>query len=205
MNGQEIEAKFFVKNLNRIELRLQELKAQLIQPRIHEINLRFDDANNNLRSSFRVLRLRQDDKARLTFKGPSEEETGGILSRREIEFVVEDFEKARELLEALGYRVVVFYEKFRATYDLSGTHIMLDELPFGQFIEIEGENAKIIHRIADLLGLDWDAMVKAGYHALFDRVTEKFNLDPSQLSFFALEKVNITAEDLGIRAADQSA
>jgi len=205
MNGQEIEAKFFVKNLNRIELRLQELKAQLIQPRIHEINLRFDDANNNLRSSFRVLRLRQDDKARLTFKGPSEEQPGGILSRREIEFVVEDFEKARELLEALGYRVVVFYEKFRATYDLSGTHIMLDELPFGQFIEIEGENAKIIHRIADLLGLDWDAMVKAGYHALFDRVTEKFNLDPSQLSFFALEKVNITAEDLGIRAADQSA
>lgn len=205
MNGQEIEAKFFVKNLNRMELRLQELKAQLIQPRIHEINLRFDDANNNLRSSFRVLRLRQDDKARLTFKGPSKEETGGILSRREIEFVVEDFEKARELLEALGYRSVVFYEKFRATYDLSGTHIMLDELPFGQFVEIEGENAKIIRRIADLLELDWDAMVKAGYHALFDRVTGKFNLDPSQLSFFALEKVNITAEDLGIRAADQSA
>jgi adenylate cyclase class 2 len=205
MNGQEIEAKFFVKNLNRIELRLQELKAQLIQPRIHEINLRFDDASNNLRGSFRVLRLRQDDRARLTFKGPSEEETGGILSRREIEFVVEDFQKARELLEALGYRAVVFYEKFRATYDLSGTHIMLDELPFGQFIEIEGENAKIIRRIVDLLGLDWDAMVKAGYHALFDRVTGKFNLDPSQLSFFALEKVNITAEDLGIRAADQSA
>jgi adenylate cyclase class 2 len=205
MNGQEIEAKFFVKNLNRIEQRLLELKARLIQPRIHEINLRFDDANNNLRNSFRVLRLRQDDKARMTFKGPSEEEAGGILSRREIEFVVEDFEKARELLEALGYRSVVFYEKFRATYDLSGTHIMLDELPFGQFIEIEGENAKIIRRIVDLLGLDWDAMVKAGYHALFDRVTGKFNLDPSQLSFFALEKVNITPEDLGIRAADRPA
>ena len=109
MNGQEIEAKFFVKNLDRIEQRLLELKARLIQPRIHEINLRFDDAGNTLRSSFRVLRLRQDDKARMTFKGPSVEEVGGILSRREIEFVVEDFEKARELLEALGYRVVVFY------------------------------------------------------------------------------------------------
>jgi adenylate cyclase class 2 len=202
MNGQEIEAKFFVKNLDRIEQRLLELKARLIQPRIHEINLRFDDAGNTLRSSFRVLRLRQDDKARMTFKGPSVEEVGGILSRREIEFVVEDFEKARELLEALGYRVVVFYEKFRATYDLDGAHIMLDELPFGHFVEIEGEDAGMIRGVTDLLGLDWDAMVKAGYHALFDRVSGKFNLDSSQLSFAALEKVNITPNDLGIHAAD---
>lgn len=202
MNGQEIEAKFFVKNLNRIEQRLLELKARLIQPRVHESNLRFDDADNTLRSSLRVLRLRQDDKARMTFKGPSEEEAGGILSRREIEFVVEDFEKAKELLEALGYRVVVFYEKFRATYDLDGAHIMLDELPFGHFVEVEGENAEMIRRITNLLGLDWDAMVKAGYHALFDRVSGKFDLDPSQLAFSALEKVNITPDDLGIRAAD---
>jgi len=203
MNGQEIEAKFFVKNLDRIEQRLHELKARLIQPRMHEVNLRFDDADNTLRSSLRVLRLRQDDKARMTFKGPSVEQAGGILSRREIEFVVEDFEKARELLEALGYRAVVFYEKFRATYDLDDAHIMLDELPFGHFIEIEGEDAGKIHRIAGLLGLDWDAMVKAGYHALFDRVSGKFNLDPSQLSFAALEKVNITGEDLEIQAADE--
>ena len=104
MNGQETEAKFYVQNLRKIELRLQELKAQLIQPRIHETNLRFDNANNDLRSSFRVLRLRQDEKARFTFKGPSEEQEGGILSRQEIEFVVEDFESAKEFLEALGFQ-----------------------------------------------------------------------------------------------------
>ncbi len=149
-----------------------------------------------------MLRLRQDDKARLTFKGPSEEQPGGILRRREIEFVVEDFENAREFLEALGYRVVVFYEKFRATYKLNDTHLMLDELPYGQFIEIEGEDAEAIRKTTDLLDLNWDAMVKAGYHALFERVAGKYQLEPSQLSFAALEKVKITAEDLGIQAAD---
>jgi adenylate cyclase class 2 len=202
MNGHEIEAKFFVRNLRKIELRLQFLKAQLIQPRVHEVNLRFDDANNDLRSSCRVLRLRQDEKARLTFKGPSVEQAGGVLSRREIEFAVEDFGKTKELLEALGYRVVVFYEKYRATYDLDGVHVMLDELPYGQFIEVEGENAETIHRITDLLGIKWDFMVKAGYHALFERVTEKYNLEPSQLSFTALEDVKIRAEDLEVQAAD---
>jgi adenylate cyclase class 2 len=202
MNGQETEAKFYVQNLGKIELRVQGLKAQLIQPRTHETNLRFDNANNDLRSSYRVLRLRQDEKARLTFKGPSEEKEGGILSRREIEFVIEDFERAREVLEALGYRVVVFYEKFRTTYDLKDTHIMLDELPYGEFVEIEGESVEAIRSVADLLGFNWNAMVKAGYHALFERVAEKYNLESSQLSFSALEKVKITADDLGIQAAD---
>jgi len=202
MNGHETEAKFYIRDLGKIELRLQELKAQLIQPRTHETNLRFDNANNDLRSTSRVLRLRQDEKARFTFKGPSVEKEGGILSRREIEFVVEDFESAKQFLEALGYEAVVFYEKFRATYELSDTHIMLDELPYGEFLEIEGENVEAIHNIANLLGLNWESMIKAGYHALFERAAEKYNLEPSQLSFAALENVKITPDDLGIQAAD---
>jgi adenylate cyclase class 2 len=149
MNGQETEAKFYIRDLRKIELRLRELKAQLIQPRTHETNLRFDNANSDLRNTYRVLRLRQDEKARLTFKGPSEENEGGILSRREIEFVVEDFESARQFLEALGFEAVVFYEKFRTTYEINDIHIMLDELPYGEFVEIEGENVEAIHNIAN--------------------------------------------------------
>ena len=202
MNGQEIEAKFHVQNLRKIELRLLELKAQLIQPRVHEVNLRFDRLDGELRNSFRVLRLRQDDIARFTFKGPSVEKEGGILSRQEIEFEVGDFDSAKQFLEAIGFQVVVFYEKFRATYELNDTHIMLDELPYGSFIEIEGENVESIHSIADLLGLNWDAMIKAGYHALFERVAGKYGLDVSKLSFENLEGVTIKTTDMGIVAAD---
>ena len=201
MNGQEIEAKFYVNNLRNIELRLRELKAQLIQPRIHETNLRFDNVNGDLRSNYRVLRLRQDQRAHLTFKGPGEE-IEGVLSRREIEFMVEDFESARQFLEALGFRVIVFYEKFRTTYQLEDTHIMLDELPYGNFVEIEGESVDAVRPIADLLGLQWDALIKVGYQALFERITGKYSLEPSQLSFAALEKVRITAEDLSVQPAD---
>ena len=202
MNGQEIEAKFHVQNLRKIELRLLELKAQLIQPRVHEVNLRFDRPDGELRNSFRVLRLRQDDIARFTFKGPSVEKEGGILSRQEIEFEVGNFDSAKHFLEAIGFQVVVFYEKFRTTYELNDTHIMLDELPYGSFVEIEGENAETIHSIANLLGLNWDAMVKAGYHALFERVAGKYGLDVSILSFKNLEGVTIKTTDMGIFAAD---
>jgi adenylate cyclase, class 2 len=201
MNGQEIEAKFYVKDLRKVELRLQDLKAQLIQHRVHETNLRFDTVNGDLRNNYHVLRLRQDHEARLTFKGPGEED-GGILSRREIEFVVGDFESARQFLEALGFHVVLFYEKFRTTYELNATHIMLDELPYGNFVEIEGENVDSIRPIANLLGLQWDVLIKVGYHALFERIIGKYELDPSQLSFAALEKADITAEDMDIQYAN---
>jgi len=71
MNGQETEVKFFVRDLKRIEMRLQELEAHLIQPRVHEVNLRFDNEQGDLRKTFKVLRLRQDTEAKFTFKGPS--------------------------------------------------------------------------------------------------------------------------------------
>ena len=201
-NGQETEVKFYVRDLKKVELRLLELKAQLIQPRVHEINLRFDFPDGSLRRDFKVLRLRKDTEAKLTFKGPSEERAGGVMSRQEIEFTVSDFESAKQFFESLGYVPVVFYEKFRTTLELKGAHIMLDELPYGMFIEIEGEDIQILHEIADLLGLNWDEMVKAGYHALFDRVAEKFKLKSADLSFKALETVRITADDLKIRPAD---
>jgi adenylate cyclase class 2 len=203
MNGHETEVKFHARDLKKIETRLLELKARLIQPRTHETNLRFDTAASDLRKNKNVLRLRQDDKARFTFKGPSVEGEQGVASRVEIEFVVEDYDSAKQFLEALGFQVVVFYEKFRATYELNDTCIMLDELPYGTFVEIEGEDIETIRKIADLLGLNWDAMVKAGYHALYDRISGKYGLDNSTLSFEELKNTKIDIADLGIVAADQ--
>lgn len=202
MNGQETEVKFFVKDLKRVEMRLRELKAHLIQPRVHEVNLRFDDPNGDLRRSKRVLRLRQDTDAKFTFKGPSEERAGGVLSRREIEFTVGSFDAAKEFLEALGFVPVVFYEKYRATYELNGVHVMLDELPYGDFVEIEGEDINTLQVVAGLLNLNWDAIVKAGYHALFERMTGKYKLDPGQLSFEALKSIQVDTQDLEISYSD---
>lgn len=202
MQNQETEVKFFVRNLKPIELRLLELKAQLIQPRVHEINYRFDFPNNELRNNQKVLRLRKDEQAKLTFKGVSVEGESGVMSREEIEFVVENFDKAKQLLESLGFKPVVFYEKFRTTYELNETHIMLDELPYGEFVEIESSDITAIKKVSDLLNLNWNVMVKAGYHALFDRVASGYNLDRWNLSFEALNGVKIKTEDMQINFAD---
>ncbi len=186
---QEIEAKFYVRDLEKVRTRLQELEALLIQPHVLEMNIRFDLPDGGLSSERRVLRLRQDTEAKLTYKSGSTNEQG-VLSRTEIEFTVEDFEKAKLFLEALGYRSIFYYEKYRTTYELhadlrslqrlrKSMHVMLDELPYGNFVEIEGETPESIRAVADLLHLKFDNATPTSYHMLFVQLCEKHpELDP---------------------------
>jgi len=200
-SGQETEVKFYVQDLKRLEARLRDLDAQRIQLRTVETNIRFDLPDASLRAQGQVLRLRQDSAARLTYKSASKKEDG-ILSREEIEFVVEDFEKARRFLEALGYQKQVYYEKYRTTYELNETLVMLDELPYGSFIEIEGENVRSIQAVADQLHLKWEAAVATSYVALFERVRKTLKFSFQDLSFASFTGVNVNATHLGVTAAD---
>ena len=201
-NGQEIEVKFYVQDLKRLEARLRKLKARRVQSRVLETNIRFDLPDARLRAEGRVLRLRRDTDARLTYKGASKKEEG-ILNREEIEFVVDDFGKARQFLEALGYQKLVYYEKYRTTYELDETLIMLDELPYGGFIEIEGEDVQSIRGLADRLDLDWDAAVATSYIALFERVRKVLKLSFSDISFANFAGINVNPTDLDVEPADR--
>jgi adenylate cyclase, class 2 len=200
-SGQEIEAKFFVQDLNEIKTRLEKLGARPIQEHVLETNIRFDLPDASLRAEGRVLRLRQDTDTRLTYKSASKNEQG-VLSREEIEFVVEDFEKAKRLLEALGYQKLVYYEKYRTTYSLNETFVMLDELPYGNFVEIEGESVEIIRIIADELKLNWEATIATSYHALFERAHRALNLSFQDISFANFANIKVEAVHLGVYPAD---
>lgn len=201
-SGQETEAKFFVQDPERIRATLQDVNARLIQARVMEKNIRFDLPDSSLRAGRRVLRLRYDTEARLTYKGENKN-TRGVLSREEIEFVVEDFEKAKKFLEALGYQQIFYYEKYRTTYELDKTLIMLDELPYGNFVEIEGESEETIRALAKKMNLNWDATIERSYSALFEHVQKSLNLSFGDLSFENFAGIRVDATSLGVRAADE--
>jgi adenylate cyclase class 2 len=202
MRDQELEVKFFVADLAAVEGRLQALEARLLQPRVYEVNLRFDTPDGELSKQFRVLRLRQDDAARLTYKGPGEYQEG-VRLRQEIEFTVSDFGAAQRLLEALGYRVALMYEKYRATYELEGVHITLDTMPYGTFIEIEGPDPASIRHINELLGLDWDQRVPESYTSLFERLRDSLGLPFTDLSFANFAGLDISMEAINVKPADK--
>jgi adenylate cyclase class 2 len=199
---QEIEAKYYVRDLKKIEVCLQDLGAHLIQPRVRETNIRFDLPDASLRSQGRVLRLRQDTEARLTYKSPSIR-AQGVSNRTEIEFVVEDFEQAKLFLEALGYRKLLQYEKYRTTYSFTNNHVMLDELPYGNFVEIEGRDVAAIHGVSDKLKLDIKNSIAASYSALFERLRQNLGLTFTDLAFANFEGINILPELLQVQPADE--
>ena len=199
--AQETEVKFYVGDLDELEMRIQALDAHLIQPRVREVNLRFDTANGDFHHQRRVLRLRRDENVHLTYKDASQLEDG-VLSRREIELSVSDFDSARQFLEALDYQVIFMYEKYRTTYELDRVHIMLDELPYGRFVEIEGETHEL-KSVARELGLDWNAAIPASYHALFERLRKARKLTFRDLSFENFKGIQVAPADLGALQADQ--
>lgn len=198
-NDREIEAKFLVADLALLAERLRAAGAQPQGERVFESNLRFDTPSGQLRSAKSALRLRQDTRSRVTFKGPPE--SGSEANERlEIEFAVSDFAAVRRLFEALGYQVFAIYEKYRTTWAWDGLEVVLDELPIGSFVEIEGGDAAQVRAAAEKLGLDWSARISTSYLELFEQLRSA-GYPSRELSFAACEGIPADLAKIGLRRA----
>jgi len=175
----EIEVKFYLRHLEDIRKRIIALGGHLEKDRHLEHNLRFDTPDLVLTGKKQVLRLRQDSRVTLTFKRPLEQ----IETREEFEIEIDDIAACRKILDALGYIVTSVYEKYRETFQIDPVQVMLDELPFGCFIEIEGPSIESIHQVADLLGLPWERRVQATYLELLDRIRGPLDLEFEAITF----------------------
>jgi adenylate cyclase class 2 len=160
---QEIEVKFALPHLADLRTRLLRLGAHQLSPRTLEVNLRFDDPAGKLAEAGQVLRLRRDRAAHLTYKAP-----GPVPEERlEIDLEIDSLEAGQRLLEALGYRLVAAYEKYREVFRLEQGLVMLDDLPFGHFVEIEAGSISRLKRLAAALDLAWERRITVSYLDLF--------------------------------------
>lgn len=200
-SDKELEVKFFASDLGALAKRVLALGGSLVQERTHEYNLRFDNRKGDLSEAMSMLRLRRDSGNRITFKGPSET-LGGVLARTEIEFDVSDFAAAQKLIEALGYRSNFVYEKYRTTYDIEGLKITLDEMPYGNFIEIEGPDAESIHSMAERMQLDWEERLPETYISIFRRLKELAKLGFTDLTFENFKDHEVNMARVGVKPAD---
>ena len=200
---QEIEVKFLLKDYSALMQKISDLQLPCSQERIHEFNLRYDFPDGSLVAKKQVLRLRKDTQARLTFKGPGIMEQD-VLTRKEIEVEVSDFDATNRLLEALGYQVIMMYEKFRANYLMDKLVLSVDETPLGLFIELEGESPAQVRRAADALGLDWDARINFSYSALLNIFNQSTGHTFRDLSYAAFQDIKVTPVELGLNYADLS-
>ena len=169
----EIEKKYRLNQKQRlaIERRLRKVGA-LKHELEHEENTIYRGGRLDFGGC--ALRLRRvDARAILTFKQriPS---NSSIKHQREEETEVANADNADAILQSLGFRPALVYEKRRRRWKLGKAEVVVDELPFGLFMEIEGSE-KEIARLEKKIGAEDLPAVMETYPTLTVTLGKKRN------------------------------
>lgn len=194
MEKLEFEVKFFLPDIQLLRQNILNLGARS-QGRFFEKNLRFEDANKTLKAKKCLLRLRHDQKTTLTFKStpPESSDQFKVLNEREVE--VSDFPVMNDILESLGFHCEQVYEKWRETLVVENTQFCLDAMPYGNFLEIEG-NKKDIKQYAQDLGLQWGNRILANYLEIFEILRKKFDLKFTDVTFHNFKNIDTQLQNV---------
>lgn len=138
-----------------------------------EDNWLLDAEDNRLSAKAAILRVRQSgETGSLTYKEKAAPDAPAtqFKQRLEIETALDDPASAAALFERLGFHKWFRYQKYRTIYRAtvpSGAqlHVMFDETPIGNFIELEGEE-DVIAQAVKLLGVASEDYVLESYLAL---------------------------------------
>lgn len=188
----EIEVKFFLEDSGPVRRKLLEIGC-LAADRVFESNIRFEDGDSSLIRKKSLLRLRQDTVTTLTYKSRAGISNNQFKIHREFEVEVSDFTAMTLILEQLGFHKEQVYEKYRETFTQAKTTVCLDALPFGNFLEIEGDRENI-RDMAARLGLQWDRRILKNYLSIFDRLRKKIPLPFFDITFDNFKTVQLDKE-----------
>jgi adenylate cyclase, class 2 len=181
--ADEVEIKFRIDDLKRVQQRLREGGFWEQTPRTHEMNTLYD-RDGELRSKGQLLRLRDyGGKWTLTYKAKAV--NARHKTREELETKVGDGEQMEQIIRALGYQPSFRYEKFRSEWTDGNGHVVLDETPIGDFGEIEGK-PDWIDQIAGKLEIADDKFITQSYTELFFSWQRRTGSDAREMTFAAI-------------------
>ena len=167
----EIEKKYRLTTADRraIEQNLRKLGSR---PKRLEIEENTIYRGGNLGFAQRALRLRRvNGAAILTFKERIPTDSP-IKHQKESETHVADPEAVDAILRGIGFAPALIYEKRRTRWDVGKAKVVIDELPYGLFMEIEASE-KDINRVEKLIDAARLPAVVETYPAMTARLGKK--------------------------------
>jgi adenylate cyclase class 2 len=160
----ETERKYHLgqKRLEEITSKLVSLGAEF-NKEVFEVNYQHRGGQMDERGA--TLRLRKiGDFTVLTYKEKVKGDSGA-KQKIEHETTVSDVEATERIIERLGYKLTAVYEKRRKYWHFGNVEVVLDELPFGLYMEIEG-TIEAIEKAEKALGLKETEREPRGYPRL---------------------------------------
>ena len=172
MSQIEYEVRVLEIDVDNTINRLKELGATLIDDSLQRRYVYdFNPVDPN-----KWVRLRTNGKkTTITIK---EIESNKIDGTKEIEIEVDDFDKANELLNELGYKPKGLQENYRIKYDLDGVEVDIDRWPrIPAYLEIEGKNEEEVLKVLDVLDIDKSYATTLDVMGIYREV---YNIDLTQ-------------------------
>lgn len=199
MQSAEIELKFPLSDPAALQARLPDLGFHLDTARTFEHNTLYDTPTRDLRLKKQLLRIRQyGDLCTLTHKRQPDQaaiDTTRYKIRIETETTLTDGAALSEIFEQLGYAPVFTYEKFRTEWSHTterSAHLVIDETPIGNYVELEGPTDWIDRTIAEL-GIDPATCITDSYGTLFLNWKQRTGSSAEDLTFDAIPATILTA------------
>jgi adenylate cyclase class 2 len=176
--GLEVEIKFRCPDINNAREKIEKMGGKSLGPWYLEKNIVLDTAAGELEGQGKLLRLRTaNSRGKLTFKAPENgRKNSGLKVMQEMETQIGDVQSMQEILARLGYYPRLRYEKFRKKWELLGAVVCLDILPFGRFLELEGDSHSIPECV-NVLNLDAGSGSKGTYYDLY-RESSQYSGNP---------------------------
>ena len=130
------------------------------------------------------IRLRTNgEKTTLTYKNVEKDTIDGT---KELEIVVNDFEKTNEMLEILGYKNKGYQENRRIRYILNGVEIDIDSWPMiPTYMEIEGKNEYEVMNTLNRLGIEENKVCTLNCEDIYKKV---YNINIDEIKRLTFEK-----------------
>jgi len=137
------------------------------------------------RDEQKFVRLRRaGDKTYLTYKDHSVHSVDGTI---EVEFGVDNYEKAEMFLKKIGLVIFRRQQKIRHTFQLEKVTVDIDQWPkIPVYVELEGNSEKDLKAAASILGLRWE---NADFHGARWVIENKYNIPVSKMRWFTFDKV----------------
>ena len=178
---KEIELKFRIEKPSLIREKLKEVGAKFIG-KAFEKTVKFDTKNDDLKREGKFLRVRTGFKSVITFKRKIRPKDKKFKEREEIELGISNPKAIKKILENLGFTKKWVMEKYREKWQWGSAEIVIDKLPFGNFIEIEGSK-RAIEKNAKLLGLRLTDGLTYTYWGLWEDYRKKHKIRDKNIIF----------------------
>ena len=132
----------------------------------------------------RFVRLRKSgNKTKMTYKEHSHNAKDGA---KEVEFAVEDLEKAVLFLQKIGLEPYRRQQKYRHTLVLDGVTFDIDTWPrIPTYVELEGASMEALKSVAQKVGFDWSQVVYEDARFVIEKI---YNIPLSTMRWLTFDR-----------------